>query len=182
MREEVASFSSMPELTALELKIKSPAFVRGYLGQMLGDRSDSFYQSWLDNAIRLDANCKPGKTIQCGNVCRKPENCKKGASKPDVIQSSPMAAKKKVASDKGKITSALIKGHTVTLEDEDGDRIKVTPSSAKENGTVAYKITSQSTKKTHQLSMRPDDMYNWLAKHKLVGSQERKSRKSSKVG
>lgn len=48
---------------------QSQAFIRGYL-----ERASEY---------RLDKkNCTPGKTIECGNVCRKPENCKKPDDKP----------------------------------------------------------------------------------------------------
>ncbi|HEY9749737.1 MAG TPA: hypothetical protein V6C63_13720, partial [Allocoleopsis sp.] len=173
------------ELTALELKIKSPAFVRGYLGRMLGDRSDSFYQSWLDEAIRLDANCKPGKTIQCGNVCRKPENCKKGATPAPTSTPQSSAAKspptkkdgRTKAADKRKVANALIQGDTVVLEGEDGDRYKVSRNGVNEKtGLGSYKITSEKTKKSRQLSMKPDDMYSWLAKDKIVGVQKKKTK------
>lgn len=44
----------------------------------LHGKSDAYIRGYLQQAARYDKkNCKPGKTIQCGNVCRKPENCKK---------------------------------------------------------------------------------------------------------
>lgn len=73
---------------------KSPAFIRGYLSRIMeiGDRSDSYLRGYMAQALRFDANCKPGKTIQCGNVCRKPENCKQ---KPQSQAKEPSATTKK---------------------------------------------------------------------------------------
>ncbi|HEY9749738.1 MAG TPA: hypothetical protein V6C63_13725 [Allocoleopsis sp.] len=65
---------------ALDIHGKSEAFIRGYLNQ----------------AARYDKkNCTPGKTIQCGNVCRKPENCKKPSEASSAKSSKKQSAKPK---------------------------------------------------------------------------------------
>lgn len=178
----------MPELTALELKIKSPAFVRGYLGRMLEQRSDSFYQSWLDEAIRLDANCKPGKTIQCGNVCRKPENCKKGAAtaraktqKQNAQVQSEKSFRPKKGGGPSHIMKAIEEGYTVEVESRDGERYKLSGRPAAQ-GRVAYTLQftdkdGNPTKKTQQ-TYPPEVMKRMLSNHKLVAAQPKKARKT----
>lgn len=115
-------------------------FVRGYLTKALdlGDRldgvSDDYAIGYLSKAMRLDLKsvakerkCTPGKTIQCGNVCRQPKNCKPKAETPVKQQS------------KAK-TKAVPKSKTGSVAEISPDGILVDPK------RFQYKVLGEHTK------------------------------------
>lgn len=76
------------------------------IGLNFQGRSESYIRGYLEQAARYDKkNCTPGKTIQCGNVCRKPENCKQKSE--DVTPKKQKAQTKKEQKPSSQITQTM---------------------------------------------------------------------------
>lgn len=99
----------------------------------------SVYTIDSDPYIRLDkasTNCTKGKTIKCGNVCRKPENCKQKTGG----QYKGLLAQKREKMKQERLANGMISSHNKKQVKSEASKMnEIKPKNARQVSTIVRK-------------------------------------------